>query len=342
MYRLVLLSTLWLLASSGAFAQDDDIKQGLTRADYQYQLGEGVTRESVTYYSDDVAAYALIFYPKDFDPQQKTPAVVLGQGWTGTHFSIAKYANRIAEHGLVAMAIDYRGWGLSNGYVTLPERREHSIDSDDTHITRETTEVIIKRTRLLPMDQVEDYRNAISYIQGEPGVDPERIGVWGSSYAGGHVITVAGLDARVKALVGQIPAIAGKGTEPAPASLSGPMLADAIKRAREGQGSTTEAGFSNPREIDLETYQKASEYRPWHYLDRVGERPTLLIAAENEELFDNEENSKAAMEVLTGPKKFIEVPDITHFEMYIDEAFETSSTAAAEWFVEHLGTTQAN
>jgi dienelactone hydrolase len=332
--------TVGAVGSLHAQNSDDGIKRGLTLEDYEYTLGDGVTSKDVTYYSDGVAAHAKIFYPKNFDPSKKTAAVVLGQGWGGTHFSIAKYANRFAEKGLVAMAIDYRGWGLSNGYATIPERGEHTIDSDGTHIDRRKEDVIVKRTRLIPMDQVEDYRNAISYIQGEPGVDKDRIGVWGSSYAGGHVVTVAGLDARVKALVGQIPAIAGKGSEPAPFQIPDRLLGDAIKRAREGQGAITQTGFSTVRDIDLETYEKTAEYRPWHYLNRVGDRPVLFIAAEHEELFKNEENSKAALEMLTGPKKYIEVPDITHFQMYIDEAFEISSNAAADWFVQHLGTTR--
>ena len=45
----------------------------------------------------------------------------------------------------------------------------------------------------------------------------------------------------------------------------------------------------------------------------------------------------AAMEVLTGPKKLVSVPGITHFEMYINEPFEISSNTAADWFREHLG-----
>jgi hypothetical protein len=53
----------------------------------------------------------------------------------------------------------------------------------------------------------------------------------------------------------------------------------------------------------------------------------LLIPAEKEELINNKENAIAAMDVLTGPKKLIIVPGITHFEMYIGEAFEISSNA---------------
>jgi len=334
-YINVVIIASFFLTAFNALAQEE-VKSGLTEADWVYQLASGVTREEVTYYSDDIACFAVIFYPKDFDPNGSTPAVVLGQGWTGTHHSIEKYAARFAEKGLVAMAIDYRGWGHSNGFATLTERKVSRKD-DETHQRESQATVLIKRTRLLPMKQVEDYRNAISYIQGEPGVDPERIGIWGSSYAGGHTITVAGLDARVKVIAAQVPAIAGKGVEPGPFNLRGPLLNDAIARARTGQGDTAVTGFSNPREVDRETFEKSAEYRPFHYLSYIGNRPVLLIAAEKEQLFNNDDNAKAAIDALSGPKKYIVVPGITHFEMYIDQAFEISSNAAADWFVQYLG-----
>jgi hypothetical protein len=61
-----------------------------------------------------------------------------------------------------------------------------------------------------------------------------------------------------------------------------------------------------------------------------------FIVAQNEQLFDNREHSYAAAEVLTGPKRVLEVPNTTHFEMYIGAAFEVSSNAAAEWFLKYL------
>ncbi len=310
------------------------IKSGLTEEDWKYTLADGVTTKDVTYFSDGIACYAKVFYPKGYATTGKTPGIVLGQGWTGTHYSIVKYGARFADRGLVAMVIDYRGWGLSDGFVSTAER---TGGNDQTRFSRIKSEVVLKRTRLVPHKQVEDYRNAISFLQGEPGVDPDRIGVWGSSFAGGNVIVTAALDSRVKAIAAQIPAISGKGSPVGPVPLRGRLLEDAIKRARTGQGSEFETGFSNRRMVDKETNQMVAEYRPFQYLKAVGERPVLLIVAEKEELINNQENAYAALEVLTGPKKLIEVPGITHFEMYINEAFEISSNAAASWFREHLG-----
>jgi dienelactone hydrolase len=336
---LILCLSIGLVVSS--FAQDKKLKTGLTVEDWAYKLAEGVTSKEVTYYSDSVACYGKIFFPKGFSSTGKTPGVVLGQGWAGTHFSIEKYGARFAERGLVAMAIDYRGWGSSDGFVSQAQptvtRGDPEPVRDDKRLANTKADVVLKRTRLVPMKQVEDYRSAISYLQGEPGVDPDRIGIWGSSFAGGNVIVVAAMDSRVKAIVGQVPAISGKNAPTGPVPLRGRLLEDAIKRARTGQGAEYETGFSVRRMVDVETQQMVGEYRPFHYLKAVGDRPVLLIPAEKDELINNKENAYAAIEVLTGPKKLIEVPGITHFEMYIGQAFEVSSNAAANWFREHLG-----
>ena len=118
----VLIMSLLICAAISSHAQEKKIKTGLTREDWAYKLAEGVTAKEVTYYSDGVACYAKLFFPKGFSATGKTPGVVLGQGWAGTHFSIEKYGARFAERGLVAMVIDYRSWGYSDGFTTLAQK----------------------------------------------------------------------------------------------------------------------------------------------------------------------------------------------------------------------------
>lgn len=336
------LAAALLCAGFPASAQEKKIKTGLTWEDYAYTMPPGVTAREVTFYSDGVACYGKIFHPLALKPADQRPGIVLGQGWAGTHYSIEKYAARFAARGMVAMVIDYRGWGLSDGFVEQARPRElHFPDCkncrDDKRFTRETVNVTTKRTRLIPLKMVEDYRNAISFLQGEPGVNRDRIGVWGSSYAGGHSLVTAALDARVKAVAIQIPGIAGKQVEPGPYKLEGKLLDDAIARARTGQGGEYETGYSTRRMVDIETMQAVAEYRPLHYVPRIGNRPVLIMVAEKEELMNNEQHGKAAFEMLPGPKEFIVLRGITHFEAYTGEAFETGSKAAADWFEKHLG-----
>jgi dienelactone hydrolase len=314
-------------------------KKGLGPADYAYTMPEGVTTKEIVYYSDGVPSYAKIFFPKGFDATQKTPAIVMGQGWAGCHVSIEKYAAAFAKHGLVAMTIDYRGWGNSSGNVRLisPVDMGGGMEKDETrHTIIENATVWVKRTKLDAADQQEDYRNAISFIQGEPGVDPDRIGVWGSSYAGGNSLAVAGQDARVKAIAIQIPGIGGDPTGLKPQTYSGPILADAIKRARTGQGAEMWTGYSRSLLIDSEMLEANRENNTLQWAKNIGERPFMVIVAEFDELINNTTAGKAAIDYAKGPKEYIVVPDITHFEMYSGKPFEISSEAAARWFKTHL------
>jgi len=319
------------------------VQNGLRSSDYEYVLGDGVVSKDVVYFSEGIACYAKIFFPKGFDPKLKPgiPAVVLGQGYAGSHVSIEKYANRFAEKGLVAMAIDYRGWGFSEGFPELVKPViGGGVKRDNTRFVVKTTEVRIKRTKLIPQEQQQDYRNAISYIQGEPGVDYQRIGVWGSSLAGGNATVVAGQDARVKAVSVQVPAIAGPATIPGRAHLYGPMREDAIKRAREGQGHEYVTGFS--RYFAVDQYQQYAAFQEnfvgfWSTKIDV---PYQAIAAENDQLIPLD-GIKSAVERMSGPHNLIVVPGISHFEMYSHEPFEISANAAADWFVKYLNAPEA-
>jgi dienelactone hydrolase len=322
-----------MLACCARCADAQSKYSGIPPEHRKYTLADGVTERDVTYYSDGMACGARLFFPKGFDANGKTPAIVVAHGWTGTSESLFKYGNRFAERGFVAMAIDYRGWGMSDGFVSTVDRVE---TADDNRFTETTAKVRIKRTRLVPWKQVEDIRNAISYIQGEPGVDPEEIGLWGSSYAGGHVLTVASLDPRVSAVVSQVPGINYRAEGVIP--ISKRWQDDAIQRARTGQGGEFRTGYSQPRMVDVETQQKAAEYRPMHRVPMIPENVAVLfLIAENEELINNEKSARQAHALLkTDKKKLVEYPDIGHFDIYIEDHFEKASNEAADWYRKHL------
>jgi hypothetical protein len=153
------------------------------------------------------------------------------------------------------------------------------------------------------------------------------------------VISVAGQDARVKAVVAQVSGVGGRNAS-GPAKLEGELLEDAIARARTGRGGEMEGGFSFRGLIDLETRQTGREHRPWHALARIPETTAVLfLPAENEELGDPRGPSGPfeAAKVLRGPAEVFEIPSITHFQVYSGPAFEVSSGAAAAWYRRHLG-----
>src|SRR5262249_33910931 len=105
------------------------------------------------------------------------PAVVMAHGFSAVkEMYLDSVAEVFAGAGLNALVFDTRNFGASDG-----EPRQE-ID---------------------PWAQVRDYRNAITYAITLPEVDPRRIGIWGSSYSGGHVMVVAAIDRREGALGGQ-------------------------------------------------------------------------------------------------------------------------------------------
>jgi len=320
-------------------AVDQPVRENGTQPeDWEFDLPDGVTTQDVTYYSDEVPCYGRIFFPPGFDTKAKTPAVVLGHGFGGMHHGIDKYAAYFASRGLVAMTIDYRFWGWSEGLVTL---LDPSVDraTDDERVTLiKDARIEIRRTRLVSRYQVQDYRAALSYLQGEPGVDPENLGAWGSSHSGGHMVTLAGMDARVKATVGQVAAVGGKGRPKTPPAFRERTLEEAIKQARTNQASESMRGFSWRRMHESIPFN--SGYYPFHFAERVPETTAILfVVAENEELYGptkNENMAVAAAKVLKGPSEVIVLEDISHFQAYSGDAYKKSSKASADWFLKYL------
>jgi uncharacterized protein len=63
------------------------------------------------------------------------------------------------------------------------------------------------RQQIFPQAQIEDYRNAITWLSAQKEVDANRIGLWGISYSGGHVLHLGAYDKRVKAVASLLPLI---------------------------------------------------------------------------------------------------------------------------------------
>jgi hypothetical protein len=139
----------------------------------------------------------------------------------------------------------------------------------------------------------------------------------------------------VKAVVAQVPGI--NAAPEGPGRFSDAMLKDAIQRARTGQGGEYRTGFSEPRMVDLETQQRAAEYKPMNRVQYIPETvAVLLLTAANDELINNERSAGAAFKLLKGPKKLIDYPGVGHFDIYIEETFPKAAGAAADWYAEHL------
>lgn len=106
------------------------------------------------------------------------PVVVMAHGFGGTRrMGLPAYAKRFAERGFAVLLFDYRGFG----------------DSDGT-----------PRNVVDPGRHVADWLSAVAHARALDAVDGDRLGVWGTSFSGGHAL-VAAARAGADAYVGQVP-----------------------------------------------------------------------------------------------------------------------------------------
>ena len=326
-------------------ATDADMKRegGTQPRDWDYNLPDGVTTRQITFYVDGgTALYGKLFFPKGFKTSDRRPAVVVGHGINALSIGIEKYGARFAERGLVAMAIDYQSYGFSGSGSDDLKLLEADPTTDAQVVADKGLRRVVKRTNLNNAHEVDDYRAAISYLQGEPGVDPDGIGIWGSSNAGSVVVAVAALDARAKAVVSQVagPRPAPRGPAPAPTAAQAAMVDDAIRRARTGQGAEVDGGFSFKSKIDLFGNFRNRDIRAGSTLDQIAETTKILfLPAEKDELTGGPSGAQEATRYLNGrgvTAQTIVYPELTHFQAYSNTGFDVGSTLAAEWFLKYL------
>ncbi|KAJ7765819.1 alpha/beta-hydrolase [Mycena maculata] len=115
----------------------------------------------------DVWQFLPTAAPKPF------PIIVMAHGFGADKtMGLAYYAEAFAAAGYACLVFDYRRWGASDG---------------------------TPRHVLVVNDQLEDYRTVIKYARQQPGFDAQRLVLWGSSFSGGHTITLSA-EAAVNAI----------------------------------------------------------------------------------------------------------------------------------------------
>lgn len=274
------------------------------------------------------------------------PTVIMAGGWCYVkEVVMPHYAEYFVREGLAVLMFDYRCLGASNG---LP--RQH----------------------LNPWEQIEDYKNAISFAQTLPEVDAERIGIWGISYSGGHVLIVGATDPRVRCIVSNIPVVDGYMNmrrvhgERGFAKLLQAVMEDRRKRfeneanwgyipmsAPDPNQTLCAWPFPDVYEIfthiqkteaprhehrsTLESVELLLAYTVFPYVRRILNTPMLMIVAENDEktLWDLE--IEAFNQIPAVRKKLTVLPDVTHMSLYAQRShLEIAAEEATKWFKEHL------
>lgn len=267
------------------------------------------------------------------------PCVVMGHGFAATRDAgLLPFAERFTAAGCDVLVFDYRGFGTSEG-----EPRQ-----DVDH----------RRHR-------EDYHAAIAWARRQPGVDPDRIVLWGSSYSGGHVIVVAAADQRVAAVISQGAAMDGLAALRGVQSTggSGKTLAMTAAALRDvGRQLTrraphfitvvgepgSDAVISAPgsvrgykaimgptfrNEMCARGVLRIALNRPVRHAGTLTQ-PLLLIIAEE----DNIAPVAAVHEVArrAGPRTETESYPCGHFDIYLGEVFEKSVAAQVDFLRRHL------
>ena len=284
---------------------------------------------SVTIWSEGTALAGDLYVPASEGPH---PAVVLCHGWGGTkeHLRNIGIGVRLAEAGYVALAFDYRGWGESESKVVV--RGELPKEPTETE-----ARVQVIREVVDPFDEAWDICHALDFIEGEPAVDSDRIGLWGSSFGGGLVIWTAAHDERVRCVVAQVAAHGSRGLDDEGAREARALAIaeargerDPVPQVAQGEGAPSLRGTPH-----------RSKMRHWAPVEHAGQvtAPTMLIDAEHEELFDRHQHSEEVYRRMQAagraPVEYHVVEGITHYQIYGDRA-EQSAGLALAWYERHL------
>jgi pimeloyl-ACP methyl ester carboxylesterase len=118
---------------------------------------------------------AVLHLPEGHQPGQKHPAIIVVHGFGANKDAgnVTVPTSLYVQWGYIALRVDMRGCGESEG--------------TPGHV--------------LCTDQVEDVRNAISYLAQRPEVMADRIALSGTSFGGAVVLYTAGVDTRVAAVI---------------------------------------------------------------------------------------------------------------------------------------------
>ena len=278
---------------------------------------------------------AWLFLPERDGPHA---AITMAHGFAGTkEHGLERFAQAFAAAGFVVLVHDHRNFGTSGGGL---------------------------RGDIDPWRQIADRRRALSYLEARSEVDPARIGLWGTSNAGGHALVLGATDRRLRCVVAQVPTMSGyeqglrRVSPDATPALEHAFDEDerAVLRGEQPRRQAVVSGdpsvaaayrsqdaidfFLQPipeglwkNEVTLRSTRAARMYEPGAWVSRVSPTPLLMVVASNDKV-TVADLALAAYERALEPKRLALIPG-GHFDPYLDE-FRAAEAAATEWFREHL------
>jgi pimeloyl-ACP methyl ester carboxylesterase len=303
------------------------------------QRGMGPTFETAeaSFLSKGVRCAARVYRPTAAEAR---PVVVMGHGFGGVRaLRLYAYAERFAEAGYAVVVFDYRGFGESDGSP------------------RQVLDVAM---------QLQDWRAALQFARELPGVDPQRVVAWGTSFGGGHVITLAGQGEPVAAIIAQVPHVSGPAAVRAVGLRASLRLAPFALRDQaaallgrdpvyvEAVGLPgTAAVMTSPDAVpglDLQIAQAGLAHGdyPQHVAARIGLKigryspikhaagvtcPALVQIAAQDAVTPRAVAEKAAKRM---PRSTVHVYDCGHFDPYLEPHFATTLADQLAFLSSHL------
>ena len=295
--------------------------------------------QNVRFNSDGFQIAGVLFEPETA-PNNSCPAVVLCQGMVGVkeYFWFPYIARRLVELGYVALIWDFRGVGESEG----------------------------ERGRLYPMEQADDIRNGLTFLETNEKVDPDRLALFGFSFGGGMVPYVAGVDQRVKCAVSVVgwedgarwmrairrqgewfdllrridddrKARIETGSSELMGRIGGILLGDPATDAARQEVMSKIPGMENYKSTDysLATAEKLLDFKPIDVVERISPRAIMYIAAELDAV--TPADGVVDMHARTGePKKLWVIPGAAHYDVYREELVHQILDMSVDWMAEHL------
>jgi hypothetical protein len=191
-------------------------------------------------------------------------------------------------------------------------------------------------------------------------VDPERIGLWGTSYGAANVIYTAGIDPRPRCVVAQVGfGDGGRGLSTRSPEEVAPIM-EMLRNERRQRVLTGKSTMVDPllilsdpdsvaffneamkelpqvkTEITLETAEATLEYRPEEVVHRIAPRALLLIAAEHDVPTPADE-FRSVYAKAGEPKKLVVIEGIRHYDIYKPgPGLDRSVGEALDWYRRYL------
>lgn len=291
-------------------------------------------KQPVTFYSEGCKLTGDLYLPQGLPANERRAGVVLCHGYTGVKdLYLPDNARVLNEAGYVVLTFDYKGWGASEG----------------------------PRSRLAPYSRVADVHAALTFLGLQPNVDPERLGLYGTSYGGATVVWAGAVDPRVKCIVSVVGVGHGRRWMRSVRrpdewhDLVDRAKADREKRVLDGQSALADrseillpdrqsaelaaiARRANPaavNELPLEFIDDTLGFYPEWVVDKIAPRPILFITTDNDRLVPPEESEQLFAKA-GEPKKLVVLRGYGHYEVYAEPAFSQVMAETIAWFGKHL------